>query len=224
MYMNPTIPIVTPVLQPLVEAFVKENVIAKDAVRLILMIVLVTAISITVGFLLHKRMKKQWLRTNKTVALLLSAFMAIALSIRFGLSIYTFQGLFLYYLLLYASASDLTDRRVADHLSVSVLALSLISVPTVGIISMLIGGTVSFAIQTGVSVFSGGRYGGADIKISSACVFLLGWSRGLIGLALGLLTGVLFTLIYNKIKKRSNSEGFALVPFISFGMMVAFFL
>ena len=148
----------------------------------------------------------------------------IALSIRFGLSIYTFQGLFLYYLLLYASVSDLTDRRVADHLSVSVLALSLISVPTVGIISMLIGGAVSFAIQTGVSVFSGGRYGGADIKISSACVFLLGWSRGLIGLALGLLTGVLFTLIYNKIKKRSSSEGFALVPFISFGMMVAFFL
>lgn len=176
-----------------------------------------------IGLLLHKRMKKQWLRTNKTVALLLSAVMAIALSIRFGLSIYTFQGLFLYYLLLYASASDLTDRRVADHISVSVLALSLISVPTVGIISMLIGGAVSFAIQTGVSVFSGGRYGGADIKISSACVFLLGWSRGLIGLALGLLTGVLFTLIYNKIKKRS-SEGFALVPFISFGMMVAFFL
>ena len=224
MYMNPTIPIVTPVLQPLVETFVTENVIAKDAVRLILMIVLVTAISATVGLLLHKRMKKQWLRTNKTVALLLSAVMAIALSIRFGLSIYTFQGLFLYYLLLYASASDLTDRRVADHLSVSVLALSLISVPTVGIISMLIGGAVSFAIQTGVSVFSGGRYGGADIKISSACVFLLGWSRGLIGLALGLLTGVLFTLIYNKIKKRSSSEGFALVPFISFGMMVAFFL
>lgn len=152
MYMNPTIPIVTPVLQPLVETFVKENVIAKDAVRLILMIVLVTAISATVGLLLHKRMKKQWLRTNKTVALLLSAVMAIALSIRFGLSIYTFQGLFLYYLLLFASASDLTDRRVADHLSVSVLALSLISVPTVGIISMLIGGAVSFAIQTGVSV------------------------------------------------------------------------
>ena len=222
MYMNPTIPIVTPVLQPLVETFVKENVIAKDAVWLILKIIIVTAVSVIIGLLLHKRMKKQWLRTNKTVALLLSAVMAIALSIRFGLSIYTFQGL--YYLLLFASASDLTDRRVADHLSVSVLALSLISVPTVGIISMLIGGAVSFAIQTGVSVFSGGRYGGADIKISSACVFLLGWSRGLIGLALGLLTGVLFTLIYNKIKKRSSSEGFALVPFISFGMMVAFFL
>lgn len=224
MYMNPTIPIVTPVLQPLVETFVKENVIAKDAVWLILKIIIVTAVSVIIGLLLHKRMKKQWLRTNKTVALLLSAVMAISLSIRFGLSVYTFQGLFLYYLLLYASASDLTDRRVADHLSVSVLALSLISVPTVGIISMLIGGAVSFAIQTGASVFSGGRYGGADIKISSACVFLLGWSRGLIGLALGLLSGVLFTLIYNKIKKRSSSEGFALVPFISFGMMVAFFL
>ena len=89
---------------------------------------------------------------------------------------------------------------------------------------MLIGGAVSFAIQTGVCVFVCVSYGGADIKVSAAWVVVLGWSRGLIGLALGLLTGVLFTLIYNKIKKRSSSEGFALVPFISFGMMVAFFL
>ena len=69
MYMNPTIPIVTPVLQPLVETFVKENVIAKDAVWLILKILIVTAVSVIIGLLLHKRMKKQWLRTNKTVAL-----------------------------------------------------------------------------------------------------------------------------------------------------------
>ena len=90
MYMNPTIPIVTPVLQPLVETFVKENVIAKDAVWLILKILIVTAVSVIIGLLLHKRMKKQWLRTNKTVSLLLSAVISIALSIRFGLSIYTF--------------------------------------------------------------------------------------------------------------------------------------
>lgn len=87
---------------------------------------------------------------------------------------------------------------------------------------MMIGGAVSAAIQLGITICSGGRYGGADWKISSACAFLLGWSRGLIGLAAGLLIGVVFTLIYNKIKNRSNSESFALVPFISFGMMAMF--
>jgi hypothetical protein len=30
--------------------------------------------------------------------------------------------------------------------------------------------------------------------------------------------------LYNKIKKRDNHEGFALVPFISIGMMAVFFI
>jgi hypothetical protein len=60
---------------------------------------------------------------------------------------------------------------------------------------MVVGGLVSVAIQIGVTALSGGGYGGADWKISSACAFLLGWQRGLAGLVLGLLLGVVFTLI-----------------------------
>lgn len=48
-------------------------------------------------------------------------------------------------------------------------------------ISMLVGGAVSAAIQIGVTALSGGGYGGADWKLSSACAFLLGWQRGLAG-------------------------------------------
>ena len=69
-------------------------------------------------------------------------------------------------------------------------------VPTVGIISMLVGGAVSASIQIGVTALSGGGYGGADRKISSACAFLLGWQRGLAGMVLGLLIGVIFALAY----------------------------
>lgn len=225
MFPKLTLPIVSPpVIQPIVETFTKENIIAKDAVLLILKILLVIALSLIVGLLLCRRMERRFFRTNRTVILLLTTAMAIALSLRFGLSVYTFQGLFLYFLLLYASLSDLTDRQVADHVSISLLALSLISVPTVGILSMVIGGVVSAAIQIGVSMFSGGRYGGADWKISSACVFLLGWWRGFVGLGIGLLVGILFTLIRNKLKKRTTEEGIALVPFISLGMMGMFFV
>ena len=120
--------------------------------------------------------------------------------------------------------SDLTDRNVANHVTISILALSLISVPTVGFTSMLVGGAVSAAIQLGVTAFSGGGYGGADWKISSACAFLLGWQRGLAGMVLGLLIGVIFTLVYNRIKNRDMREGFALIPFISIGMMAMFFI
>ena len=43
-------------------------------------------------------------------------------------------------------------------------------------------------------------------------------------MVLGLLIGVIFTLAYNKIKDRDIHEGFALVPFISIGMLAVFFI
>ena len=175
----------------------------KDAVRLILKIIIVTAVSVIIGLLLHKRMKKQWLRTNKTVALLLSAVMAIALSIRFGLSVYISGAVSVLSAPVCLGVGS--DRQVGCR-SPQCLGIGTLADQCSDSRNHLhagIGGAVSFAIQTGVSVFSGGRYGGADIKISLRLCFLLGWSRGLIGLALGLLTGVLFTLIYNKIKNAA---------------------
>lgn len=213
-----------PVIEPVFETFVSENVIASDALVLILKIILVTAASLIAGLFLNREMEKQGFVTDKTLSLILSTAMAIALSLRFGVSVYTFQGLFLFFLLLYATMSDLTDRMVSDHISISILALSLISIPKVGLIPMLVGGIVTAAIQIGVSTFNAGRYGGADWKIASACAFLLGWPRGLAGLVLGLLIGITFTIIFNKIKNRDKSEGFALVPFISIGMMAMFFV
>ena len=225
MILNPTLPIVSPpVVNPIIQTFVAENIIASDVLLLIFKMIMVVAASIVVGLLLNKSMDKKGFVTNKAFTLIASTAMALGLSLRFGMSVYTFQGMFLFFLLLYASMSDLTDRHVANHISFSILALSLISVPTVGFTSMFIGGAVSAAIQLGVTALSGGGYGGADWKISSACAFLLGWQRGLAGMVLGLLIGVIFTLAYNKIKDRDIHEGFALVPFISIGMLAVFFI
>ena len=225
MILNPTLPIVSPpVINPIIQTFVAENIIASDVLLLIFKMIMVVAASIVVGLLLNKSMDKKGFVTNKAFTLIASTAMALGPSLRFGMSVYTFQGMFLFFLLLYASMSDLTDRHVANHISISILALSLISVPTVGFTSMLIGGAVSAAIQLGVTALSGGGYGGADWKISSACAFLLGWQRGLAGMVLGLLIGVIFTLAYNKIKDRDIHEGFALVPFISIGMLAVFFI
>lgn len=225
MIIQPTVPIVSPpVVNPIIQSFVAENIIAWDAIVLILKMILVATAALVIGLFLNRHMEKESFVTNKTLTLILSTVMALGLSLRFGLSVYTFQGMFLFFLLLYASMSDLTDRHVANHVTISILALSLISVPTVGFVSMLIGGAVTAAIQLGVTALSGGGYGGADWKISSACAFLLGWQRGLAGLVLGLLIGVIFTLIYNKVKDRDLNAGFALVPFISIGMMAVFFI
>lgn len=225
MIINPILPIgSSPVVNPIIQTFVAENVIAWEVVVLILNIVFIAIASLVVGLILNKSMEKQEFVTNKTFTLISSTVLSLVLSLRFGVSVYTFQGLFLFYLLLYASMSDLTNRRVANHLSISIFALSLISIPTVGFTSMLLGGAITAAIQIGVSMFSSGRYGGADLKIATACAFLLGWQRGLAGLALGLLIGVVFMLIYNKIRKLNNDKGFPLIPFISVGMMTMFFI
>lgn len=225
MIINPTLPIVTPpVVNPIIRSFVAENIIATDVLLLIFKMILIATTALIIGLLLNKSMDKKGFVINKAFTLIASTAMALGLSLRFGMSVYTFQGMFLFFLLLYASMSDLTDRHVANHVSISILALSLISVPTVGFTSMLVGGAVTAAIQLGVTALSGGGYGGADWKISSACAFLLGWSRGMSGMVLGLLIGVIFTMIYNKIKNRNMHEGFPLVPFLSIGMMTVFFI
>ena len=224
MYINPTNSINMPIVQPMFECFVSENALAWDVIVLMIQMILVATASLIIGLYLNRYMRKRNFFTNKTFTLISSTVMAFGLSLRYGMSIYTFQGLFLFFLLLYASMSDLTDRNVANHISISILALSFISIPTVGIFSMLVGGAVSAAIQIGIISMSGGGYGGADWKISSACTFLLGWSRGLSGMVLGLLIGVIFTLICNSFKKRDNNESFALVPFLSIGMMAMFFI
>ena len=224
MYINPINSISMPIAQPIIESFVSENMLAWEAILLIFKMLLIATASLIVGFYLNRYMKKRGFVTNKAFSLIASTVMAFGLSIRYGMSVYTFQGLFLFFLLLYASMSDLTNHQVANHISISILALSFISIPTVGIGSMLVGGAVSAIIQLAIVSMSGGGYGGADWKISSACTFLLGWSRGLSGMVLGLLIGIIFTLIYNKAKNRDNNEGFALIPFLSIGMMAVFFI
>lgn len=186
--------------------------------------IVLSVISLTVGIILHNVMKNQGFKTNKAITMILSVLIALGLTLRFGVSIYTFQGLFLYFLLLYASVSDLTSRTIQDHVSVSILALSLVSIQTVGILSMITGSLVVILVQLIVCLCNSGRHGGADMKITTASAFLLGFGRGITGLVLGLLIGIVFMLIYNKMKKRNNKEGFPLMPFVSIGMMTLFFV
>lgn len=186
--------------------------------------IMVSVISLTVGIMLHNVMKKQGLKTGKTITMILSVLIALGLTLRFGVSVYTFQGLFLFFLLLYASISDITSRTIQDSVSVSILALSLVSIQSVGIVSMMAGSMIVCFVQLIVCLCNEGRHGGADMKITTASAFLLGFSRGLVSLILGLLIGIVFMLIYNKIKKRNNKEGFPLMPFVSLSIMSLFFV
>lgn len=187
-------------------------------------LITVSILALIVGAVLHNIMMKQGFKSNKAVTFILSVFIAFGLTLRFGMSVYALQGLFLYFLLLYASISDITSRTIQNSVSVSILALSLVSIQSVGIVSMMAGSMIVCFVQLIVCLCNGGRHGGADMKITTASAFLLGFGRGLVSLILGLLIGIVFMLIYNKIKKRNNKEGFPLMPFVSLSIMSLFFV
>ena len=105
------------------------------------------------------------------------------------------------------------------------LILALVGFGDVGIVSMLMGGLLVFIPQMAIAMFTNGNgIGGADIKISTAAAVLLGLFGGVLGYVIGLTFAVIFNLIYNKVKKQASNKAFALLPFISAGLMVGYFI
>ena len=106
-----------------------------------------------------------------------------------------------------------------------ILILAFVGFEITNLPSMLIGAAVVFLPQLAISVLRPQRaIGGADIKISTALAFLLGAEKGIFALITGMLAGVIIMLIVRKIRKETNREPFALVPFLSFGAMLAFLI
>ncbi|MBR3991370.1 MAG: prepilin peptidase, partial [Clostridia bacterium] len=63
--------------------------------------------------------------------------------------------------------------------------------------------------------------GGADIKLSAAGAFLLGWQKGLAALILGLTLSLIVVPIVRRIRHEDSRKAFALVPFLAVGIMTA---
>ena len=82
--------------------------------------------------------------------------------------------------------------------------------------------SLSFAIV--VMFFKTKGQGGADFKFSTAAALCLGFYGGVIGYMIGLVFAIVFQTIYNKVKKQSNKEAFPLLPFLSTGLMIGYFI
>ena len=208
--------------------WIRPEVIArvdKGILFAVLTAFLFSGAAMLVGFLLHRIMQEKSYKTHLAPCLAVPGIAALAGFLRFGLSVTAVQGVFLACLLLYASCSDLTDHHMDDHIWVTVLALGLCSVGRFGIVSMLIGATMVFVPQMLVSLLGkGNTLGGADIKLSTALAFLLGWQRGLAALMAGLLAAVIVMAIVQKIYRKKRRQPFALIPFLASAAAVLFFI
>ena len=182
-------------------------------------------VAILIGAILDRVMKSKGYVTSTPITLMITAAVSLILYGRFGLSVTAIQGVFLMLVLLYASCSDLTDHTVDDYVWVIVLALALMNVRTVGLTSMLIGAFFVFIPQLLMALLPPHKtLGGADIKLSTALAFLLGWQRGLAAYIIGLFLAIIVMCIVNKIRKNKESKAFALVPFLSVAAMAMFMI
>lgn len=201
-----------------------ENFATEFIIGILALLAIVGA-TLLVGWVLNRIMTKKGFKTNLTVNLILSAVIPIALFLRYGASLELAQGVFLMFVLLYAAWSDLTSHTVDDYVPLLVFALGVSSMATVGLSSMLFGAFAVFVPQIVMALIPKCKpLGGADLKLSTALAFLLGWERGIIGFVAGLLIAVVYMAIYNRVKKTDakDEKAFALVPFLSIAAMVLF--
>lgn len=177
-------------------------------------------------FLLGRVMKSKGFKVKQTANCLIMTLVTISLFL-LGLNdpVWVLRGIVFALILLYASVQDLTFREADDFLWVMILILAIGSIGTVPVWSMLLGAAVVFVPQMAIAMFSKkGGIGGADIKLSTAAALLLGFFPGAIGYVAGLAFAILFTLIYNKIKHRTNQKSFPLIPFLSVGLMIGYLI
>lgn len=128
-------------------------------------------------------------------------------------------------ILLYAGVKDIREREVPDFVSVMLLILGLVCIEIGDLPAMLVGAGVVLLPQLIVAMVTPQRMiGGADIKLSTAAAFLLGASRGLLALALGMILSIVIVPIRRKIKHQPNGTAFPLIPYLSVGILAAYIL
>ena len=182
-------------------------------------------LTIIVGGLMNYYMDQRGFAFNPYLTYLLLPTIVVALYLVGGFSMWTVKGIVLALILLYASLEDLSEHQADDFLWVMLVILSLVNYGDVGIGSMIFGAIAVFVPQMAIAMFTKkGGIGGADIKLSTAAALSLGFYGGVIGYMIGLVFAIVFQTIYNKVKKQSNKEAFPLLPFLSTGLMIGYFI
>lgn len=153
----------------------------------------------------------------------ISIILVSSLLIVFGWSIELLKGIILLQILLYASVSDIQTHEVKDFVSVLIFITGVIGVTLSDIPMMLFSGLAIGGVLLICAMVSGNRLGGADVKLSAACAFLLGFSKSIVGLVIGLFLAIICNIHFSH-KNKTKGKAFPLVPYLSIGFMAMYFI
>ncbi len=181
------------------------------------------AFSVVFTWILSSRMKESTFKCNNSLNILISVIVSIILLLVYGVCMVALKGLILFFILLYASCSDLTSRTVDDNVFIMILLLACIGYKPENFLSMLLGAVVVFVPQLAAALINPDKaLGGADIKVSTAIAFLLGVDKGIIAFLIGLTFAIVYKVVEQKVSRIKKIDSFPLIPFLSVGSMIVY--
>ena len=181
---------------------------------------LFVAVAVMVAVLVGGHAAKRFKGNKKKVIagfVVLSSVIAVLLFAFFGLSARAVRGIIFCHILLVSSYADIKTRKCDDWLHIMILLAGFI-----GLQVTAIPGRIFTALFIGIIMLLPAlvgkkrNIGGADIKLSATCAFLLGIGSGTIGLILGLTGAILI--------KKNKAKGFPLLPYLSAAFMAVYFI
>ena len=162
---------------------------------------------------------------NKKKAVLfftvIAALTALSLFCFFGCAATTVKGIIFCLLLAFSSYEDIKTRECENYVHLMIVIAAFIGTDMSALPGMLLSALIIGGIMLTTAAVTKSSIGGADIKLSAACAFMLGTVQGMIGLMIGLVLAVIINSIKNRKKKH---EGFPLIPYLAVGFTAAYFM
>lgn len=177
------------------------------------------------GYLAGKSAATRWegnVPKISTLSALLVCGLTIAALFAYGVSMTTIQIIAASCVFVYASYQDIKTREADDWIHVLLLMIALVGHSITDLFWMGFSCAAIFGIMLfTASVSNGKSVGGADIKFAAATSVAFGLESALVGT----FVGTLIAVIHNAIRKKMGKpDGFPLVPYLSIGYTLAFFI
>ena len=198
---------------------------AETMIQILTFTVFLAAVGMT-AFLISLYASERFQGNKKKTALI---FIGISLAVSalllyfFGFAVSAVRGIIFCLILVFSSYSDIKTRQSDDYLAVMIMLTAFIGIKVSDIPVMLLSAVlITLPMLLIVAVCKGKTIGGADVKLSAACAFLLGVTKSFAGLIAGLTISIIVNLIIQT--RKNKAEGFPLIPYLAAGFISAYFI